>query len=267
MPVGDAYQLEDGDFRVTILCDADQLRDAHNLFPNLPPDELERAAATQHAAVDAIPFSMNMLLIQMPQHSVLVDTGLGTGTLLKTLGDIGVKLDSIDRVIITHGHGDHIGGIMGEHGPNFPNARYTFWKSEWEYWRAEAEKGDENHPARRNLLPIQDRVDLVDTESEILPGVSAVFAPGHTDGHMGLLIEHGNLKLLHIADAAHVYFQVLHPDWSPRFDRHPDMSARTRKALFERAADQHLLLCAYHFPFPGLVRIHRDGDGLKWTSV
>ncbi|MBZ0279772.1 MAG: MBL fold metallo-hydrolase [Anaerolineae bacterium] len=265
--IGDAYQLEDDDFHVTILCDADQNRDPRTLFTSVLPEALERAAQSENFQIDAVPFSMNILLIQTPQHKVLVDTGLGSGTLLKTLEQIGVRPESIDRVIITHGHGDHIGGIMGENGLNFPNARYTFWKSEWDYWFTEAQKGDETHPARRNLFPIQDRVDFIDTESEILPGVSAVSAPGHTLGQMGLLIEHGVLRLLHIADAAHTHFQVVHPDWSPRFDMQPDVSAKTRKALFERAADQNLLLTAYHFPFPGLGRISRDGENLKWTSV
>lgn len=266
--IGDAYQLEAGDFHVTILCDADQIRDTKSLFPTVPPEAIEQALQAENTPIDGVHFSMNILLIRTPDHMVLVDTGLGNdGTLLKTLSQLDVKPEAIDRIIITHGHGDHIGGIMGENGPNFPNARYTFWRSEWDYWFAEAQKGDENSAPRRHLMPIQDRVDFIDTESEIVPGIKAVFAPGHTLGHIGLLIEHGTLRLLHIADAAHVHFQVPHPEWSPHFDMQPDVSAQTRKALFERAADQNLQIVAYHFPFPGLGNIHREGDGLRWASV
>jgi glyoxylase-like metal-dependent hydrolase (beta-lactamase superfamily II) len=192
----------------------------------------------------------------------------GAGNLPEVLQENGVEPASIDRVIITHGHGDHVGGLMREGAPVYPNARISMWKSEWEYWRGEATKAENPAEAiQRNLLPLQDRIDLVDSESEILPGVCVIPALGHTLGHIAVLLESGGQRLLHVVDAMHNPVQVEHPNWSPAFDMQPDVSAKTRRALMERAAPQHTPLLAYHFRFPGMGHLTPSGDSWLWEPI
>ena len=269
--LGDTHRFTIGDFLCVAFCDADQLRDGFGLFGKIEPDVLKQGFSEAGYEVDALTFSMNILYIKTPEHAILVDTGLGVGMskLPENLLMAGIELNKIDTVIITHGHGDHIGGIIGADGTTtFPKAKYPIWKSEWEHWLGEATKAENpNSSAQKNLLPIQDRVILIQNEGEIVPGIRAIYAPGHTMGHMALLIESKGEKLLHIVDAAHHPVQLAHPDWSPNFDTDPKLSAETRKQLFERAADEKLLMMAYHFQFPGLGRVEREGDAFKWEPI
>ena len=269
--IGSTHRFTVGDFVCVSFCDAEQLRDGFGLFASIAPETLKKGFSDLGYQADALQFSMNILYIRTPEHSILVDTGLGVGMskLPESLIMSGIELNKIDTVIITHGHGDHIGGIIGADGtPTFPKAKYIIWKDEWEHWLGEATKAENpNAAAKKNLLPIQDKVILVEKEGEILPGISAVHAPGHTMGHMGLLIESKGEKLLHIVDAAHHPVQFGHPDWAPGFDVDPQLSTATRKTLFGRAADEKLTLMAYHFAFPGLGKVERAGDVFKWEPI
>ena len=185
--IGSTHRFTIGDFVCVSFCDADQLRDAAGLFPSVAPDVLQKGFSDLGYQWNALKFSMNILYIRTPEHSILVDTGLGVdrSKLPESLLMAGIELNKIDTIIITHGHGDHIGGIIGADGtPTFPKARYVMWKGEWEHWLEAANKAENpNEAARKNLLPIQDKVTLIDSEKEILPGICAVYAPGHTMGH------------------------------------------------------------------------------------
>jgi len=237
-------------------------------FPALPPESMEQAIRESGAPITA---TMNILYIRTPEHQILVDTGQGgaDSPLLAGLEQAGIRREDIDGVVITHGDIDHIGGITQADGSlTFPNARYDMWKSEWEYRLEEAKQSDDpQDPSRLNLLPIQDRVYLIDGETEIAPGIWMLPMPGHKLGHCGLLLESGGERLLHIVDAAHHPMQLAHPDWSPRFDLQPEVAAQTRKALFERAARENLLVLVYHFAFPGLGRVIEADGVYRWVAV
>jgi len=159
----------------------------------------------------------------------------------------------------------------------FPNARFVMWRSEWEYWTADpslAELQLDDHLkdmlrqwARTYLSPLRDRIVLIDGETEIVPGITALAAPGHTPGHMALAVASDGALLLHLVDVVLDPFQLEHPDWVAAFDYDPVQVVTTRRRLFDRAADERALVLCYHFPFPGLGRVERDGEGWRWMSV
>lgn len=241
-------------------------------YPDVPREALENAAQTLGLDWEAIELSRNILLLDTGTQRVLVDTGEGIGDcqLTDALPAAGISPETIGIVILTHGHGDHIGGLTDAEGRLlYPNARYVMWKTEWDATlETAAAASDPDYAAfiRRNLLPIQDRLTLIESDTDIQPGIRAFAAPGHTVGHMALLIESGGQRLLHIVDAAHHPAQITYTDWSPRFDRQPELARVTRRALIERALSENLPVMAYHFPFPGLGCVVKRGQMAVWEA-
>ena len=254
------------------------------LFANAPKERLEQMLLEHNLQPEqwvewTSPYIC--LVVKTDDHLVLVDTGAGglastTGRLMQNLREARIAPEDIDTVILTHGHPDHIGGNIDAGGnPAFPNARYVIWKDEWDFWTSEqAEQKLDEHVreilvkfARENLPPIQGKVDLFNLEKEIVPGISAVAAPGHTPGHMALEISSDGELLLCIADAALHPIHLEQLDWHAAVDFAPDQAVATRRKILHRAADQKALILAFHFPFPGIGRIDQKGEGWQWQPI
>ena len=221
------------------------------------------------------------LLVNTGDHLVLVDTGAGslaptTGRLVQNMQAEGIGPGDIDTVILTHGHPDHLGGNTDAEGkPAFPNARYVIWKDEWDFWTSgQAEQRLDEHVreilirfARKNLPPLQGKIDLLDRETEIVPGIRAIAAPGHTPGHMALEISSGGEQLLCISDAALHPIHLEQPEWYAAVDFAPEQALSTRRRLLSRAAARKTLVLAFHFPFPGLGHIVQKGNAWQWQPI
>jgi len=220
------------------------------------------------------------LVINTGQHLVLVDTGAGgleptTGKLIPNLQAEGIKPDDIDTVILTHGHPDHIGGNIDSEGrPAFPNARYVMWKDEWDFWTSEPNLAELDVPkhirellitvARNNLLPIQHQLDLLDHEAEIVPGIRAIAAPGHTPGQT---IASDNEQLLYLSDAVLHQIHLEQPEWYTAVDFAPEQVVTTRRRLLDWAATEKALVHAFHFPLPGLGYVTRNEEAWQWEPI
>ncbi len=266
---GRFHRFTVGDYACTAVCDRERelVAGGGPQFMNADPDAV-RAAADRWVAESGaqLRMSVNILVVDTDKNRVLVDTGNGPsdesarGGMLDGLAAAGIDPTTIDVVITTHGHGDHISGNTdGQGNPTFPNARYVISDVEWQRLSAEP-----NEAAQKHLQAIAGRYERVTPGDEIVPGITAVPAPGHAPGMMALLIGAGDERLLHVADAFHLPFQPAHPDWYVGFDADPEQTIRTRRELLDRAAREGYRVFAYHAAFPGLGRIESDGDVWRW---
>src|SRR5271157_891757 len=204
MPEG-SYRFQVGAICCTVLSDGYYSYPTPWFFPNADPDDLSRALASRHLPQDAVLSPYTCLLIETGRHVVLVDTGGGefsrtTGAITARLETAGIRPKDVDTVVLTHAHPDHIGGAIDSRGrPAFPYARYVLSRLEWDFWtESRSDLGGLRVPedvrrmigtaARRCLAPLRFQVDTVEGDTEIVPGVRAIPAPGHTPGHMALLI-------------------------------------------------------------------------------
>jgi glyoxylase-like metal-dependent hydrolase (beta-lactamase superfamily II) len=245
---------------------------ARSVFPEAPEAEWR-----PHVHVDEqerLELALTCLLVIVGDRRIVIDTGYGdrpdnplVGHLPESLAEVGVPLEEIDTVVISHPHGDHIGGAT--HGSG-DEARLTFSKAR--YWLSQADWDAASPPqvlAERagladKLLPLAQtqRLELADGEREIAPGVRLLPLPGHTPGHMGVALTSGQETAIYVGDMIHHPLQVEHPAWTPVFDALPAMARQTRAALLERARREGSLVLSYHLPWPGIGRI-----GSTWDPV
>ena len=254
------------------------------LFANAPRARLEQVLLEHDVQPEQWmewTSSYSCLVVKTERHLMLVDTGAGglaptTGRLLQNLQAEGIAAADIDTVILTHGHPDHIGGNTdAQCNPAFPNARYVLWKDEWDFWTSEqAEQRLDEHVrgillrcAHENLPPIQEKVDLLDPDTEIVPGIRALAAPGHTPGHLALESSSVGEQLLCISDVALHPIHLECPDWYAAVDLDPEQIVTTRRRLFSRAATEKALVFAFHFPFHGLGKVIQKGDSWHWQPI
>jgi glyoxylase-like metal-dependent hydrolase (beta-lactamase superfamily II) len=202
---------------------------------------------------------------------VLID--MGAGRLVQSLHEAGIEPGQIDTVIITHGHPDHIGRALDSEGqPMYANAQHSISKAEWDFWMA-----DDPPPeapgwfvelARKRFDGLRDRITFLEGESEIVPGVRAIPAPGHTPGHMIVAIPSGYDQVLYVGDAATHMLHLEYPDWHTSADVAPDQALATKRWVFDQAAADGALVVGTHFaPFPSLGTVVKQGEGWQWLPV
>lgn len=280
---GETYHFDIGSFHCICVSDGTMDYPTDAFVANVPTEEFQQELRTRHRATDHVQSPYTCLVVDTGAHKVLIDTGAGfaptNGRLLQNLQAAGIAPDDVDTVILTHGHADHIGANVDADGkPTFRNARYVMSETEWKFWTGEPDlrampideeiKGLLVQAARHGLPPLETQLDLIEGETEILPGIHAIPAPGHTPGHLALLIASGDGQLLHMADTVLHPLLMEHPDWYPRFDLQHDQAAATKRRILDRAAADRALALAFHFePFPSIGHVVRKGDAWTWQPV
>ena len=214
---------------------------------------------------DAIPVSINSLLVRGPGHVVLIDTGLGAkanSKLTASLAAAGIAPDDITDVLITHTHGDHVGGLVdGVGGIAFPNAKIRMAAAEWAYMQTQSN-------AAALVAKIGTRVATFVPGGVVIPGITSVDIPGHTPGHVGFEIMSGNDRLLDIGDTVHSsLISLAEPDWTMGFDGDKAVGKVSRRNMLTRLSKSHELIFAPHFPYPAVGTVAAKGTGFMWVPA
>lgn len=285
-PVGQvpsAYRYKVGDATVTALCDgAFSMPLGASFVRNAPLEEVQKALAEARMPTDTLHISFTTLLIENGAQKVLIDSGFAdngpatAGRLAAALGIAGLKPADVTHVLISHFHGDHIAGLRRKDGSaTFPNAEVAVPEAEWAYWlddgkmaqAPEALKGNFS-AVRRVFAPMAPSVRRFAWGKEVLPGITAVEASGHTPGHTAFAVTSGNGRLLVLSDTTNVpYLFVRRPDWQVMFDMDPELARSNRHRLLDMAASEGMQVAGYHFPFPATGYIGRDGKGYALDPV
>jgi glyoxylase-like metal-dependent hydrolase (beta-lactamase superfamily II) len=217
-------------------------------------------------------------------NAILIDTGHGvgdhpnTGKLIQNLEADGLRCSDIDTVILTHAHGDHIGGNTDAKGkPMFPNARYIISEIEWEFWTSDPDLPQLDEPenikqmflksVQKNLLSIRDRLDVIDTSKEIIPGIRFIQAPGHTPGLIVPVISSGTEELFCVSDLFHFPLEIEQKEVYSPFDVAPEEAKRSRFQILSQVVKNNALVFTSHFSFPGIGHVKQKDDVWLWQPI
>jgi glyoxylase-like metal-dependent hydrolase (beta-lactamase superfamily II) len=282
------YRMMVGGFEVTALFDGIVPLNA-GLLLNVPENEvrelLDRALVGD---LHKIPTSANVYAINTGSKLALVDTGGGKvfgptlGHAVENLAAAGYKPEQVDAVLITHLHGDHVGGLLDAKGkPAFPNAVVYIAKAEHDFWLSDVEPKTPNayqehlKQARKMARSIAEpylalnRWKMFENGNLPVAGIKAVPIPGHTPGHTAYEIQSEGQKFIVIGDTVHIAaVQFARPYAAVSFDFDPKQAVATHQAIFGRIADGKTLVADMHVAFPGIGRMRSDGkSGYAWVPI
>jgi glyoxylase-like metal-dependent hydrolase (beta-lactamase superfamily II) len=271
-----------GSVEIMSLSDGALEFDLCNFFPTIPEGDW-RPYESHLTAEHKVRFNLGSFLIRSGGRTILVDTGLGPrpadapdapwGRLLHDFEANGVRPEAVDMVVLTHLHRDHVGWNLRTEGqkyvPTFPNARYWMSATDWETCHQPEVQPTRFPNAPSCVWPLAELglVELMKGEHVLTRELTAIPTPGHTPGHMSLLITSQGERALVLGDVAHSPVQVHEPDWVSRADMDPELTRRTRRAVLDRLEREEITVAAGHFPAPGFGRIVRLQGRRYWQGL
>ncbi len=254
-----------GGFEVTtILAGTRTVPEPQNIFGmNVSADAFAEASQAAHIPTDAAQFFFTPTLVNTGNELVLFDTGLNAEGTTAAIEQAGYTADQIDVVVITHMHGDHIGGLMAGDAPTFPNARYVTGAKEFDAWAAM-----DNEGFNTKVRPLAEQMTMLDDGGSVASGITSMAAFGHTPGHMTYMIESEGKQLLVAADFANHYVWSLgYPDWEVKFDMDKAAAAKTRRRILDMLAADQVPFIGYHMPWPGTGFVEKQGEGYTYVPT
>jgi glyoxylase-like metal-dependent hydrolase (beta-lactamase superfamily II) len=276
-----------GKVKITKIVELETVGSTRFILPLATNDEIQKLPwlipyfATEEGRLK---MSIHSLVVETPSHRIVVDTGLGNDKegrnvptwnnrktpFLETMTAAGFPPDSIDTVLCTHLHVDHVGWNTrlagGRWVPTFANARYVFGKTEYEHWRDHSDAPDRSAVFNDSVKPIVDagKADLVASDARLSDEITLIPTPGHSPGHISIHIQSSGEQALLTGDVAHHPCQMAHLDWSSTADSDPAQSVVARQQLFSRFADTPTLVIGGHY---NAGHIKRDGDAFKFIAL
>ncbi|NUB46698.1 MBL fold metallo-hydrolase [Fertoebacter nigrum] len=254
-----------GGFEVTALLGGTRtVPDPNTIFGlNATPEEFAAAADANFIPADKAQFFFTPTIVNTGTELVLFDTGLAGEAITAALANAGYTPDQVDVVVLTHMHGDHIGGLMTGGAPTFANARYVTGALENDTWALAANEGYD-----ANVRPLLDKTSFLDDGGSVASGITAMAAFGHTAGHMIYMLESNGAQLAITADTANHYVWSLgYPDWEVSFDADKAAAAATRRNVFGMLAADKLPFIGYHMPFPAMGYVEAQGSGFRYVPA
>jgi glyoxylase-like metal-dependent hydrolase (beta-lactamase superfamily II) len=268
-----------GDAEVTIVSDGPlPLGDPSGTFTGVPKEEVKKMLSDNFLSPDNVVLEQNSPIVNTGDKLILFDTGMGTskafgpttGRQQKSMAEAGIKPGDIDAVVCSHAHIDHIGGIVDANDkPLFPNAQIYIAQSDFDFWTDEGKLGsplkDFVVHARKNLMPVRDRIVFFKDGQEFLPGVQAIAAPGHTVGHTIFMVTSAGKSFAFLGDLSHHSVLLLErPRMEFSYDSDPKQAAESRVKLLTMLATNKIPVMSYHFAWPGYGHVAKAGDGFHY---
>jgi len=278
--VPDVYRFQLGDFEISTISDgAVQLDGPHPIFGNdQSPEDVQAYAQENFLPPTRMEISFTPVVVNTGQELVVFDSGNGAGRrpnagkFASMLETAGYSADQVDVVVLTHFHPDHIGGLMEDGKPLFPNARYVMPEAEYAFWTSPDRMGTKAEGVAKltdsNVKPHAEKATFVKDGGEVTSGITAVGAPGHTPGHTAFMIESGGKPFLLWGDTTNHYVLSLQkPDWHVVFDMDKEQAAKSRKKILDMVAADRIPATGYHMPFPAVGYVEKSGTGYRWVPV
>jgi len=252
-----------GSFEVTNLLAGTAVReDPQTIFGmNVDADTFEEVSNANNLPLNAAQFFFTPVVVNTGSELILFDTGLNPDGTNAALGAAGYTPDQVDKVIITHMHGDHIGGLQTDGTPTYSKAQHYTGSTEMNHWAA---AGNERFDGI--VKPLMEQFTMIEPGAAPVSGITAMEAFGHTPGHMMYMVESDGAQLVLGADFANHYVWSLgYPDWEVLFDMDKAAAAATRRRMLDMMATDGVPFTSYHMPWPALGYIEKNGDGYRYV--
>jgi glyoxylase-like metal-dependent hydrolase (beta-lactamase superfamily II) len=279
------YRYKLGDYEIIQLMDgARTLPIPDNFVVNASRDEAIKAAAAAYMPEGKVTIPFSPMVVNTGSKLIAIDTGNGLGAYAANKGAVGqarinmeaagIDPKQIDIVIISHFHGDHIGGLKNADGsPAFPNAEIKVPAVEWAFWKDDANASKANAFNKAQFPNVKKMIDGLkftpyEADKEIAPGITSVFTPGHTPGHMSFVVASGSKKIMVQSDVSNVpSLFIKHPTWQAVFDNDPNLTIETRRKFYDMVLAEKMIISGYHFPYPCVGHVEKTGDGYQMVPV
>jgi glyoxylase-like metal-dependent hydrolase (beta-lactamase superfamily II) len=273
------YRFKVGNFEVTNILDGYiQPASLHPTYgANQPAEAVQALAQANGILPTRFENPYVSTLVNTGKELVLFDTGNGkgrqptTGNQRELIVTAGYQPEQVDVVVITHGHPDHIGGLLHDGKPAYPNARVVFGEVEFDFWK----KGEVREARKANLeqfvkvaVPFGEKATFLKPEGEVVTGIRAVNAYGHSPGMLAYHVESNNQRLLIWGDVANHYVMAIQQaEWHVGFDDIKDAAVATRKRIFDMVSADKVAVAGFHMPFPSVGFVEKAGTSYRWVPA
>ncbi len=275
------YQFQLGDFTITNVLEGYIHREDMHPFTakNVEAAEVEAVAAEYRLPYPTMEHNFVPSMIDTGDKLIALDPGFGANARAPTTGwfngllpEAGYAIEDVDIVVVTHCHPDHIGNLMTDGKATFPNAEIVFGRVDFDYWQKGENIPDFRPPTlemfRAVAEPMGERARFVEPGDDIVTGVTAVDAFGHSAGHMAYHIESQGQELMILSDTvAHYAVSLSHPEWHFAMDDNPEKAAISRRRVLNQIADAKMTAIGFHMPFPSVGYVDRHDDGFVWVPA